>query len=521
MRRGLGLVVLLAFAATEAHAANYVIAVGNNHGQSDEPALRYAERDAEQVADVLRRLGRMAPENSTLLLGEDADDLRRVLLAANVKLRSSPSRAEGDALIVYYSGHADAAGLHLGRTVLPYAELEALVEGSAAQVRLLIIDSCRSGGITRIKGAKPSPPFTIRIDQRLEAEGMAIITSSSGAEDSQESEVLEASFFTHHLLTALRGAADVDRDGRVTLNEAYGYAYRGTLRSTGRTARLQHPTYSYELKGKGDFPLTFPAQAGAAFGQLTIAEPGSYLVLEGGPQGTAVAELMVEAEGTGLLLSPGRYLVRRRSDTSYREYAVELGGGGTVSLDGLDYRELTYARLLRKGGGGRDVLHSLSLVGGVGSTAVQGYGLSPNLAVGYGLELPWVTLTLEGRFSLSSAAEEGLQANLRELALRLRGERFIDLDFVSLGLGLLVEGTSLHQTFTTEGEAPSRTAYGFGFGGLIAVERPLVSALTLRLEGGIVTYVLPSATVQEGAVVGSSTETPLTGWIGLGVRWSL
>lgn len=521
MIRTLALAMTLSLVATEAVAATFVISVGNNRGRSDEPALRFAERDAEQVADVLRRLGRMAPENSTLLLGEDADDLRRVLLAANVRLRTSASRQEGDALIVFYSGHADAAGLHLGETVLPYTELEALVAGSPARVRLLVIDSCRSGGITRIKGAKPTPAFAIRIDQRLEAEGMAIITSSSGTEDSQESDTLEASFFTHHLLTALRGAADLDRDGRVTLNEAYGYAYRGTLRSTGRTARLQHPTYSYELKGKGDFPLTFPAHAGSEFGQLTISEPGSYLVLEGGQYGTAVAELLVETEGTRMLLSPGHYLVRRRSDTSYREYALDLSGGHRVALEALTFDEITYARLLRKGGGSRALLHSVSFTGGVGPSVLDGYGPSPSLALGYGVELPWLTLGLELRWSTASAQADALQSSLREVALRVRGERFVDLSFASIGLGLLVEGTSLHQSFRTNGEAPDRTAFGFGFGGLLAIERPLLSALTLRLEGGIVTYVLPMATIEEGAAVSSATETPLTGWVGLGVRWSL
>ena len=121
MRRGLLLTLLTCLLAGEARAATYVVAVGNNRGGADEPALRFAERDAEQVADVLRRLGRMAPENATLLLGEDADDLRRVLLATNVRLRTSPSREEGDALVVYYSGHADAAGLHLGGSILPPA----------------------------------------------------------------------------------------------------------------------------------------------------------------------------------------------------------------------------------------------------------------------------------------------------------------------------------------------------------------------------------------------------------------
>jgi hypothetical protein len=522
MTRPWGLLLVALAATSPARAATYVIAVGNNQGRGDEPALRFAERDAQDLADVLRRLGRTEPENATVLLGEGADDLRRVLLGTNVRLRASPTREQGDALIVYYSGHADAAGLHLGDTVLPYEELEAVVAGSPARVRLLIIDSCRSGGITQIKGAKPSPPFAIRLDQRLEAEGMAIITSSSGTEDSQESEALRASFFTHHFVTALRGAADLDRDGRVTLNEAYGYAYRATLRSTGRTAWLQHPTYSYDLKGKGDFPLTFPSEAGSTFGELRISAPGSYLVLEGGESGAAAAELTVEGEPTHVLLAPGRYLVRRRADTSYREYQLELQAGQQVALEKLAYDEITYARLLRKGGGTREILHAVTVTGGVGRAPAAGYGLNTLVSAGYGIDLPWLTLGAELRFGYATAEQDTISSHQRELALRLRGERFVDLDFASVGLGLLVEGDYLHQSFDSAGEAPSRDALAFGFGGLIAVERPVAGALSLRLEGGIVTYILPAATVTEdGAVVGSGIDTPLTWWVGLGGRWSL
>ncbi|MCB9651680.1 MAG: caspase family protein [Deltaproteobacteria bacterium] len=521
MTRPWGLLLLTLLVASPARAATHVIAVGNNLGLEDEPALRYAERDAQDLADVLRRLGRTEPENATVLLGEGPDDLRRILLGTNVRLRASPTREQGDVLIVYYSGHADAAGLHLGKSVLPYAELEALVAGSPAKVRLLIIDSCRSGGITQIKGAKPSPPFAIRLDQRLEAEGMAIITSSSGTEDSQESEALRASFFTHHLLTGLRGAADLDADGRVTLNEAYGYAYRATLRSTGRTARLQHPTYSYDLKGKGDFTLTFPSEAGATLGELQISAAGSYLVLEGGESGAAAAELTVEGEPVHMLLSPGRYLVRRRSDTSYREYQLKLYAGQKVELEGLDYDEVTYARLLRKGGGTREVLHAVTVTGGVGRSPADGYGLNALASVGYGIDFPWLTFGLELRMGLSRATSDTISGQQRELALRLRGERFLDLEFASVGLGLLVEGNYLHQSFETAGEAPSRNTLAFGFGGLVAIERPIVDALSLRLEGGIVTYVLPAATVASGAAVSSGTDTPLTWWVGMGGRWSL
>ena len=47
----------------------------------------------------------------------------------------------------------------------------------------------------------------------------------------RESGDIEGSYFTHHMLSALRGAGDRDGNGVVTLAEAYQYAYAHTLGS--------------------------------------------------------------------------------------------------------------------------------------------------------------------------------------------------------------------------------------------------------------------------------------------------
>ncbi|MEZ4287262.1 MAG: hypothetical protein R3A47_03760 [Polyangiales bacterium] len=45
---------------------------------------------------------------------------------------------------------------------------------------------------------------------------------------------LKGSFFTHYLVTAMLGAADMDRDGQVDLREAYQYAFENTIRASSR-----------------------------------------------------------------------------------------------------------------------------------------------------------------------------------------------------------------------------------------------------------------------------------------------
>ena len=44
-------------------------------------------------------------------------------------------------------------------------------------------------------------------------------------EAAQESDRICASYFTHYLVSGFRGAADLSGDGKVTLNEAYQFAF--------------------------------------------------------------------------------------------------------------------------------------------------------------------------------------------------------------------------------------------------------------------------------------------------------
>ena len=235
----LGVLLALEAAATP---RVFLVTAGNNTGNAGELPLRYAEDDATSFARVLRRLGQAKSADTASVLGEKARDLRRSIVEMNARIRGTAQGGISDSvLIVYYSGHADPLGLHMDDSTLPFDELRGLVKGSAAKVRLLIIDSCRSGTLTRVKGLKrANRAFDISIQGRatLGVEGMAIITSSAAGEDSHEDDRLHGSFFSHHLIAALRGAGDRNRDGAVTLAEAYSYSYQQTLRSSGSGTTL-------------------------------------------------------------------------------------------------------------------------------------------------------------------------------------------------------------------------------------------------------------------------------------------
>jgi hypothetical protein len=70
-------------------------------------------------------------------------------------------------------------------------------------------------------------------------------------EFSQEHPVVGNSFFTHFLIEGLKGAADVDGNGVVSVREAYDYVYSRTLTETEGN---QHPQFEGRIVGV--FPLS-------------------------------------------------------------------------------------------------------------------------------------------------------------------------------------------------------------------------------------------------------------------------
>jgi uncharacterized caspase-like protein len=260
--RGLLTCALVAWAAATAHAGvtRYALVVGDNRGERDEAELRYAEQDAERFAATLVDLGGFSPGNVVLLRGSDADTMRASLIGLNDRIRTGGGEAM---LIVYYSGHADADALHLDATKLALPQLEQLVRGSSATFRLMVLDTCRSGSLTRVKGGKPVPAFPIVLGDTLAADGVLFWTASGANEDAQESDDIKASFFTHYLVSGLAGPADSDHDGGVTTSEAFAYARESTLRATSRTlAGTQHPTFRDEVRGRTEVVLTQPGTLG-------------------------------------------------------------------------------------------------------------------------------------------------------------------------------------------------------------------------------------------------------------------
>jgi len=249
----LALTLLLPAGNATAETHRLALIASQNHGGEGTVPLRYADADAWKLREVLVELGGFDRARVRFL----PDVSRNQLIAALVESgrQAATLQANGEdkvLLLVFYSGHADREGLRLGRSTVSYEELEHLVESSGARVRLQIIDACHAGQATRIKGASPVPSFVVEMDPELASEGRVIITSSAADEVSQESDDIGGSYFTHFVVSGLRGAADHDGDLRISLDELYRYLYQETLfHTSGTRAGPQHPSYEYDLRGQG------------------------------------------------------------------------------------------------------------------------------------------------------------------------------------------------------------------------------------------------------------------------------
>jgi len=284
----------------------WAVVIGANDGGAGRESLRWAVRDAERVAAVLTEIGGVLPERSLLLKDPPKADVERALatVTGSILQAQAADPSVRTELVLYYSGHADPAGLLLGSQRFEYATLRRQLDLVPADVRVVVLDACASGALLRAKGGTPVDAF---VDVGGAAKGHAYVTSAAADEVAQESDRLEASFFTHHLVAGLRGAADTNHDGHVTLVEAYEHASRETLAGTAETiSGPQHPSYDIQLAGRGDLVLTELAN-------------GPRLVLDGTIEGRvfvrdASGELVGETDkiagvDIALALPPGPYRV--------------------------------------------------------------------------------------------------------------------------------------------------------------------------------------------------------------------
>lgn len=241
------------------------------------PSLKYAEEDAKAVYEVLtdRGIGTFDTVEVELLTGDRATSARVKSAMRRMVMAAEPA----DLLLVYFAGHAyvppwgQASDAYL---VTADLDLEALGDDPESGLRMaflkrdvfdvfagtsfLILDCCHAGVYADIDTLAGHGS---QVDRH------SALLSCSNRGFSRESDELRHGILTHHLLRAMRGAAE-DSTGRVTFARMAAYIVEQDLdpapgqvtRMWGPTTVLTQPTANrYQRKQPLTEPVTLTACA--------------------------------------------------------------------------------------------------------------------------------------------------------------------------------------------------------------------------------------------------------------------
>ncbi len=488
----LGLLLTLAIAwPAAADPARFAVVIGADRGLPDEVQLRYAEQDAARMGKVLVQLASVPEENLLVLQGAPAKHVRSVLtdVAARVaRLRVEQPTAR-PMLIVYYSGHSSATGLHLGNTQLAFAELRASVQAVGADLAVYVIDGCRSGGLARSKGGMHAAAFTITDEPALQNKGTAVLASAADNEDAQESDRLGGGVFTTHVIAGLRGAADADADKRVTLSEAYAYAYRETLLTTSRLRVQQHPTYQLQLEGGQDVTLSRMDNANG-LATLRFADAGRYVLVERGNAERVVTEFQLERP-LDVLVPPGRYLLRHLGSRVVHEGRVEVDENQVAPVALASMSEVPYGTAVRRGLSQESVV-SLNADVGASTPLLTGFSAGKAVALGAAMDLSSARLQARLRYGWADAQNAEVAVTQQTAGADVAAFHVFDVPAIraGVGVGVRVGVDRFSQTFATTGVAPDRATWVWRAAPVLRLEFAPHPRWLAGVECGLDVYVM-------------------------------
>jgi hypothetical protein len=215
------------------------LVIGNSDYEDQRLArLTSPNVDVAALAAVLRspELGAFSLVRS--LLNERAATVRREIASFFVTASS-----RDDLTLLYFSGHgikngrgelflavADTETDLLGATAIPASFISDEMDGCPSRRLVLILDCCNSGAVLR--GAKASTGENVDTRGAFEGtgSGRVILTATDATQYAWEGDKVsgtaQSSMFTRFLVDGLRtGAADLDSDGSITVDELYDYVH--------------------------------------------------------------------------------------------------------------------------------------------------------------------------------------------------------------------------------------------------------------------------------------------------------
>jgi helicase len=133
-------------------------------------------------------------------------------------------------------------------------ELQTIFGRIEAERVVAFLDACYSGAARggRTFSSKLTRAGNIDdlfLERLTRSKGRAIVTASRTNEVSLELPELGHGIFSYYLVNGLKGAADLNRDGIVSLQELYEYVEQQVSMKSRSVGGNQHPVMKGELEG--------------------------------------------------------------------------------------------------------------------------------------------------------------------------------------------------------------------------------------------------------------------------------
>jgi len=184
--------------------------------------------DVQVLANV--NLSVCMREIERFLSRADPDDLLLLHLSCHGKK---------DARGRLYMAMADSEIEYLASSAVSASFVSDQIESSRSKKIALLLDCCYSGAFEKALLGRGQADAGVDVQEQFSGTGRVVITASTSLQHSYESEVrsrdlAEPSVFTKAIIKGIRtGAADLNDDGRIDIDELYTYTH-GELSKAGR-----------------------------------------------------------------------------------------------------------------------------------------------------------------------------------------------------------------------------------------------------------------------------------------------
>ncbi len=208
----------------------YAVVVGCADYQMQGLDLRYSDDDAYRFyAWLMSCEGGSVPADHISILVDEAAVKQNIMKTMDeIYSKAGPD----DMLIFYFSGHGSEGAFcptditNQYSSLLSHDEVKAVFKKYPAKYKICFADACFSGSIYE---GSPSSVSTTSSNQET---SVVIMMSSASTETSQENPKIRQGAFTYYLLKGLKGSADRNKDGTITLEELFPYVKANVINFT-------------------------------------------------------------------------------------------------------------------------------------------------------------------------------------------------------------------------------------------------------------------------------------------------